>query len=89
MKKRLQEKANGSALKRRRRLIVRNFAAGRCSRQLFALPAHRAVWQKIRQQFFAFESQNAARYQRTMIDAGNVKSRKAPSRAPRRLSPAP
>lgn len=46
MKKRLQEKANGSALKRRRRLIVRNFAAGRCSRQLFALPAHRAVWQK-------------------------------------------
>lgn len=46
MKKRLQENANESALKRHHRLIVRNFAAHRCSRQLFALPAHCAVWQK-------------------------------------------
>lgn len=43
MKKRLQENANESALKRHHRLIVRNFAAHRCSRQLFALPAHCAV----------------------------------------------
>ena len=46
MKKRLQENANGSALERRRRLIVRNFAARRSPRQLFARPARRAVWQK-------------------------------------------
>ena len=31
---------------------------------------------KIRQQFLAFKSQNAARHHRTMIDAGNVKKPK-------------